>query len=101
MKLNHTVAGILITALVILTLLVPTVLAQSGGGYELTWTSIDAGGGAMTGGAYSLVSSIGQPEPGATQSGGGYSLNGGVVDAGGSGGATPDGQQVYVPLILR
>ena len=76
-------------------------LAQSGGGYELTWTSIDAGGGAMTGGAYSLVSSIGQPEAGATQSGGGYSLNGGVVDAGSSGATTPVGQRVYVPLILR
>ena len=76
------------------------VLAQSGGGYELTWTTID-GGGAMTGGAYSLVSSIGQPEPGATQSGGAYSLNGGVVDAGESGETASPEQTIFVPLIQR
>ena len=76
-------------------------LAQSGGDYELTWTTIDAGGGSMNGGAYSLVSTVGQPEPGATQSGGGYSLNGGVVDAGSSG-MTPAGdQQIFLPLIWR
>jgi len=75
--------------------------AQSGGPYELTWTSNDAGGGAMTGGAYTLVSSIGQPEPGSTQSGGGYSLNGGTVDAGSPGQTAPGGQRVFLPLVLR
>lgn len=75
--------------------------AQSGGGYELTWTSINAGGGEMTGGAYSLVSTIGQPEAGAMQSGGAYSLNGGVVDAGSSGQTTPGVQQTFLPLIWR
>ena len=75
--------------------------AQSGGGYELRWTSIDAGGGALAGGAYSLTSTIGQAEPGATQSGGSYSLNGGVVDAGKSGDTTTGERRVYVPLILR
>jgi hypothetical protein len=76
-------------------------LAQSGGGYELTWTSVDGGGGALSGGAYSLVSSIGQPEPGATQSGGAYSLNGGVVDAGESGETASPEQTIFVPLIQR
>lgn len=75
--------------------------AQSGGDYELTWTTIDRGGGALTGGDYSLVSSIGQPEPGATQNGGEYSLNGGVVDAGNSGQTTPTQQQLYIPAIKR
>jgi hypothetical protein len=76
-------------------------LAQSGGGYELTWTSIDGGGGALSGGAYSLVSSIGQPEPGATQSGGAYSLNGGVIDTGESGETASPEQTIFVPLIQR
>lgn len=76
-------------------------LAQSAGPYELAWTSIDAGGGAMAGGAYSLSSSIGQPEPGATQSGGGYALNGGVVDAGGTGASPPRNLKVYLPLVVR
>jgi len=78
-----------------------SVIAQSGGDYELTWTSIDAGGGSMNGGAYSLVSTVGQPEPGATQSGGVYSLNGGVVDAGGSVMTQAGDQQIFLPLIWR
>lgn len=88
-------------ALLCLFIAATLVQAQGGGDYELTWTSIDAGGGAMTGGGYNITSSIGQPEPGPTQNGGGYSLNGGVVDAGTSGGTTPGGQRVYAPLILR
>jgi hypothetical protein len=75
--------------------------AQSGGPYELAWGSIDAGGGAATGGAYTLATAIGQPEAGATQSGGGYSLNGGVVDAGNSGGTPPGNLRIYLPLIVR
>ena len=86
---------------VIFVMLAPVAHAQSGGDYELTWATVDGGGGAMTGGAYSLVSSIAQPEPGATQNGGDYSLNGGVVDAGTSGGTVPAGQRIFLPLIQR
>ncbi|HRJ43195.1 MAG TPA: hypothetical protein PL105_15025 [Caldilineaceae bacterium] len=75
-------------------------LAQTGGDYKLTWTTIDSGGGALTGGVYSLVSSIGQPEPGSTQNGGTYTLNGGGIDAGTSG-TTPAEERVFVPLIQR
>jgi len=50
--------------------------AQSGGPYELTWTSVDAGGGTMSGGMYGLVSTIGQPDT-SPMSGGDYSLQGG------------------------
>ena len=50
--------------------------AQSGGPYELTWTSVDAGGGAMSGGAYGLYSTIGQPDT-SSMSSGDYSLQGG------------------------
>jgi hypothetical protein len=60
------------------------IFAQSGGVYELVWESVDPAAGTLVGGAYTLASTIGQPEPGLLQSGGGYSLNGGVVDAGGS-----------------
>lgn len=46
--------------------------AQSGGGYDLTWSTLD-GGGAMfsTGGGYSLGGTLGQPDAGAASSGGG------------------------------
>jgi hypothetical protein len=86
---------------IVFVLAVSSAHAQSAGPYELAWSSIDAGGGTMSAGAYNLTSAIGQPEAGTTQSGGGYDLNGGVVDAGGSGGASPGGQKVYLPLVLR
>ena len=87
--------------LVVLVALAPVAFAQSGGPYELTWTTIDAGGGTVTGGAYNLVSTIGQPEPGPGAGGGGYSLTGGVW--GGAGAAAPPlcGKRVYLPMVFR
>lgn len=91
----------LIAALATLTVLVPAALAQSGGGYDLTWTSVTVGSGTLTGGAYSMASTIGQPEAGLSASGGGYSLTGGVW--GGAGAVSPPlgGQRVFLPLIIR
>ena len=47
-----------------------------GQNYALDWFTIDGGGGASSGGAYSLAGTIGQPDAGIS-SGGGYSLVGG------------------------
>ena len=71
------------------------VLAQSGGGYDLTWSTID-GGGAMesTGGGYALGGTVGQPDAGVL-SGGGYTLVGGFW----SGAAA--GTLIFLPLVLR
>jgi hypothetical protein len=41
--------------------LVP-VPAQTGGPYELTWYTIDGGGGVSRGGQYVLTGTIGQPD---------------------------------------
>jgi hypothetical protein len=57
-----------------------TLLAQSGGAYDLSWNTIDGGGGTSTGGAYALSGTIGQPDAGA-MSGGNYSLSGGFWGA--------------------
>ena len=51
-------------------------LAQSGGPYDLSWSSIDGGGGTSSGGPYSLSGTLGQPDAG-TLTGGGYELVGG------------------------
>lgn len=51
--------------------------AQSGGPYELSWHSIDGGGGTSTGGPFSLSGTIGQPDAGGPLTGGAYSLIGG------------------------
>lgn len=70
-------------------------LAQSGGGYDLTWNTIDGGGATFsTGGGYSLGGTIGQPDAG-TLSGGGYTLGGGFW----GGGVVRYG--IYLPLVLR
>ncbi len=50
--------------------------AQSGGGFDLSWSSIDGGGGTSTGGVYSVSGTIGQPDAGRLV-GGNYVLEGG------------------------
>jgi len=57
-------------------------LAQSGGGYDLSWNSVDGGGGSMSGGDYALTGTVGQADAGATMSGGDYALQGGFWNAG-------------------
>lgn len=58
---------------------VPVALAQSGGGYDLTWSTIDGGGGTSTGGGFELSGTIGQPDASAANAmtGGNYALTGG------------------------
>ncbi len=46
------------------------------GDYEITWSTIDGGGGRSTGGDYTLTGTIGQPDTG-EMSGGDYQLSGG------------------------
>jgi hypothetical protein len=53
-----------------------TAPAQSGGAFDLSWSSIDGGGGVSTGGVYSVSGTIGQPDAG-VMTGGNFSLVGG------------------------
>ena len=53
----------------------PALHAQSGDSYDLSWSTIDGGGGTSTGGAYAVSGTTGQPDAGAS-SGGNYSLAG-------------------------
>lgn len=68
--------GIFCLLVVILVLGSPASNAQSGGGYDLTWNTMDGGGGLSSGGDYSVHGTIGQPDAG-VMSGGDYSLQGG------------------------
>jgi hypothetical protein len=54
--------------------------AQSGGPFDLSWSTIDGGGGPSAGGGFSLNGTIGQPDAGA-MSGGNFSLAGGFWGA--------------------
>jgi len=80
--------------LISLTLLtVVPILAQTGGGYDLTWNSIDSGGGTSSGGNYLLSGTIGQSDAGLA-TGGFYSLRSGFwAGAGGS--------MLFLPAVNR
>ena len=55
--------------------------------FEISWYTIDGGGGTSAGGVYSLSGTIGQPDAGPVMSGGVYSLTGGFWA--GAGGPPP------------
>ncbi|GAH65137.1 unnamed protein product, partial [marine sediment metagenome] len=65
-----------ITLLAVSLLIALPALAQSGGDYELSWSTIDGGGGTSSGGPYTLTGTIGQPDAD-WASGGDYELLGG------------------------
>lgn len=55
----------------------PSAFAQSGGGYDLTWSTVDCGGATFsTGGGYELGGTVGQSDAGEF-SGGAYEMTGG------------------------
>jgi hypothetical protein len=75
-----------------------TVLAQSGGGYDLSWSTVDGGGETFSsGGVYTLGGTAGQPDAGLL-TGGSYTLGGGFW---GGGAVALPRYTVYLPLILR
>jgi hypothetical protein len=85
----------LLLALVALLLLSSVARAQSGGGYDLSWNTVDGGGATWSeGGGYALGGTVGQPDAGVL-SGGGYTL------AGGFWGGAAARYGVYLPLVLR
>src|SRR5258705_3751236 len=63
--------------LVVLAVAAPALRAQN---YSIDWFTIDGGGGASTGGVYSVSGTIGQPDAG-RMSGGSYTMDGGFWGA--------------------
>lgn len=90
---------VLLSAILVLTLLSlrgsATAYAQTGGGYDLTWNRIAAGGGTSAAGDTILTGTAGQAEAGPVQSGGGYTLVGGFW-----GGGTVR-YSVYLPVVIK
>ena len=74
---------------------VSTVWAQSGGGYDASYTAFDGGGVTVGGGGYVMQTGVGQPMVGNTGAGP-YSLDIGVL-AGGSGAAGSPGSPTVSP----
>ncbi len=76
-------------------LLPSTPLGTSGASYELTWYTIDAGGGTSAASPYILVGTIGQPDTGAAMTGGGFMLVGGFWIS------AACQYKVYLPVVIR
>jgi hypothetical protein len=72
------------------------VQAQTGGGYDLTWWTVDGGGEKVEGGGITLVGTVGQADAGPALSGGGLTLIGGFWPGAGAG-----QYKVYLPLVVR
>ena len=67
---------VFVISLLILLTLTWTALAQTGGDYDLSWSTVDGGGRGSIGGSYTLMGTAGQPDAGVL-SGGDYTLQGG------------------------
>ena len=96
--------GVLLTASLVLLVSIP-VLAQTGGGLDLSWHTIDGGGGTSNSDSdYTLSGTIGQPVAG-HMSGGDYTLSGGfwVESLVNEEDSDPDPGllEVFLPLIFR
>ena len=50
---------------------------EAPGGFDLSWNTIDGGGGTSSGGAYEISGTAGQPDAGTTMVGGAFQLSGG------------------------
>lgn len=78
--------------------------APLGASYDLTWWTVDNGGGMSVGGgspaSYTLVGTAGQPDAGAALTGGGFTLVGGFWGAGSPAGEPPQ-YRVYLPVVIR
>jgi hypothetical protein len=71
-------------------------LAQSGDGYDLTWSTIGGGVSYASGSGYQLGGTAGQLDTGVL-SGGGYTLSGGFW----GGGKVGNPHRIYLPLTVK
>ncbi len=73
--------GCIFIALLICLGLASPATAQSGDGYDLSWSTIDGGGDTSSGDGCSLTGTVGQPDAG-VMTGGSYMLIGGFWSSG-------------------
>ena len=90
-------AGKALLALTVLLLLAS--VASALGGYDISWLTVDGGGGTSSGDPYTLSGTAGQPDAGVL-SGGTYALVGGFWP-GPAPLPSPPPYAVYLPLVLR
>lgn len=82
---------------IIFAVVVSVAVAQTGGGHDLSWSTVDGGGGTSIGGTYTLSGAIGQPDAGTLESGT-YTLTGGFFVGAAS---TNFDTDVYLPITVN
>ena len=87
---------LLLTALTGLLLLSSFAVARNG--YELSWWTVDGGGGTLSNGSYSLSGTVGQAEAGAALEEDAYTLIGGYWYGAGK---EAKRYELYLPSVIR
>jgi len=72
----------LVFTIVLVLILFASGAALAAGSYDLSWWTVDGGGGTSRGNGYTLNGTLGQPDAGTLTSGGGYTLAGGFWHGG-------------------
>ena len=98
MKRNSRKRQVLLVAVACALLLPATVaLGGNGGGYDVSWWTVDGGGRTGgDGGGYNVQGTAGQPDAAVWGEGTPYNLVGGFW-----GGASPHPYRIYLPLVMR
>lgn len=78
-------------------LIVSMALSARGQAYDLSWFTIDGGGGTSSGGTYSVTGTIGQPDAGVL-SGGDYTIVGGFWSAVSAASVSPASPELSVSV---
>jgi hypothetical protein len=89
---------ILVLGMLILLILSLSGFALAAGSYDLSWWTVDGGGGTSSGNGYTLNGTLGQPDAGTVASGGGYTLAGGYWHGGA---VTRVEMKVYLPQVVK
>lgn len=97
-RLPLVLLAVLLTALLVGGGLGRHAAAQSGGGYDLSWSTVDGGGERTAGGGFVIIGTAGQPDAGALTNGS-HLLAGGFWPA--SSTAAGVVYHVYLPLLRR
>jgi hypothetical protein len=94
-------AILLLAFIIVKTNFIESALAQTGGSYDLSWSTVDDGGGTTSGGGYTLVGTVAQPDAGSALTGGDYTLTGGFWPGIISGRSSGSSNNVYLPIIMK
>jgi len=88
----------LVFTIVLVLILFASGAALAAGSYDLSWWTVDGGGGSSSGNGYTLNGTLGQPEAGTLASGGEYTLAGGFWHGGA---AVTAEMNVYLPVMVK